>query len=167
MFMPDPKRYLYVYCRSRSQCEAIKRAAKEKRVAVSRFLLSIIEDGLNPDNHATSPETVAEVEALREKVDQMTRDLRDRDMQIDTIRAEKRRLHDTMFGTERGSDIASVDVDLLTTLSQGPVSTRGLLSAMGIDPGDVDQVRTVSRQLEALELTGLVKRSSQGWQWIE
>jgi len=41
-----------------------------------------------------------------------------------------------------------------------------LLSELGIDPGEAELVKAVSRQLEELEGFGLISSTQRGWKWI-
>lgn len=55
-------------------------------------------------------------------------------------------------------------VDLLMT--RGSLDSYEILQALGIDPMESDQVKSISTQLEELERYGPVKADGRGWQWM-
>lgn len=57
-------------------------------------------------------------------------------------------------------------VDLLRT--RGSLDSYEILQALGIDPMESDQVKSISTQLEELERYGPVKikADGRGWQWM-
>jgi len=54
-------------------------------------------------------------------------------------------------------------IDLLR--EGGSYSQEEILAQLNINPSDVDLVKAVDRQLEALEAYGLVEYKGRGWRW--
>jgi hypothetical protein len=62
--------------------------------------------------------------------------------------------------------IRSFDRELISVLKRGGTfNERELLEEIGVDRGDIDLVKAVNRQLEALEDYNLVVFTSKGWRW--
>jgi hypothetical protein len=47
----------------------------------------------------------------------------------------------------------------------GSLTQEQMLASLNIDPSDIDLVKAVSRQLEALEAYGLLDYRGRGWKW--
>ena len=58
------------------------------------------------------------------------------------------------------------DRDLIELLRRcGSYTEEEILTHLNIDPSDVELVKAVDRQLEALEAYGLVEYRGRGWRW--
>jgi len=57
--------------------------------------------------------------------------------------------------------------EIITVLKRGGVfDSHSLLEQLGINPKESDLVKSVSKQLEDLEMYGLVTSAPRGWRWV-
>ncbi len=167
MVKPDRERYIWLYTKSIEDKQRYQALADEAKAPLSKFLLSVIEDALAArDNEQTGPATVKELQTLRAENMKLREDLRLRSMLIDKLEDENRRFQSERWMKEGYDGIRDYDpllIDLLKT--RGPIQPGRLFEALEIEP-NTDRIEAVSRQLEALETSGLITLTARGWKWL-
>jgi len=165
---PDKSRYVWLYLPSKADKERWQGLADEARTPLSKFCISIIEERLSEDEEfKPRREMVKALEELKAENKGLRDDLHLKNIVLERYEAELRRYRGEIFqspGFEGTRRYSKELVDLLK--SKGHVDSYGLLEALGVDPREAEQVRTVSRQLEELEEYGMIRPEGRGWRWI-
>lgn len=168
MGKPDRKRYIWLYCHSVEDKKRYQELADAAEVPLSKYLLGIIDDALaareNPENRVA---TVKEFDFLKEENKKLREDLRLRGMLIERLEAENKRQKEEAFLNPSFIGFRDYDPEIVEAIKNGPIRTPRLLEKLNIDPGDLERIEALSRQLENLEAHGLVERSSNGWMWAK
>ncbi len=169
MVKPDRERYVWLYCHSVEDKKRYHELAEAAGVPLSKYLLGIIDDALaakeDPGNRAA---TVRELDALKEENKELREDLRLRNMLIERLEAENKKHKEAAFLNPSFTGMREYDPEIVNAIKDhGPIQTPRLLERLNIDPGDLNAIEALSRQLENLEAVGLVKRSSNGWMWAK
>ena len=168
MVKPDRERYVWLYCHSVEDKKRYQELADAADVPLSRYLLGIIDDALaareNPENKAA---TVKELDALKEDNKKLREELRLRGMLIERLEAENKKHKEEAFLNPSFTGFREYDPEIVEAIKNGPIRTPRLLEKLNIDPGDLERIEALSRQLENLEAHGLVERSSNGWTWAK
>jgi len=169
MVKPDRERYIWLYCHSVEDKKRYQALADVADAPLSKYLLGIIDDALaareDPGNRAA---TVKELDALKEENKKLREDLRLRGMLIERLETENKKHKEAAFLNPSFSGVREYDPEIIEAIrNHGPIRTPRLLERLNIDPGDLNGIEALSRQLENLEAHGLVERSSNGWMWAK
>jgi hypothetical protein len=169
MVKPDRERYIWLYCHSVEDKKRYQELADVADIPLSKYLLGIIDDALaareDPGNRAA---TVKELDALKEENKTLKEDLRMRRMLIERLEAENKKHKEAAFLNPSFTGMREYDSEIIEAIKNyGPIRTPRLLERLNIDPGDLDRIEALSRQIENLEAHGLVERSSNGWMWAK
>ncbi|MDI9418072.1 MAG: hypothetical protein QM438_10055 [Euryarchaeota archaeon] len=94
-------------------------------------------------------------------------DLRQKEVVLQRYEAELRRYRAEPFQTEAFKGIRTFSKELVDILkARGRVGSYQILELLGINPGEAEAIKAVSKQLEELEKFNLIKADGKGWQWI-
>ena len=157
--MPPQKRMgrvLEISLPSEDVKNKIKEEAKKRGCTASKYILSALDEANRPTRLGTGPDL-----QLREENYRLANDLRGKDLIIAQQEAELRKLRGAAF--LQPSWNADIDSDLLKILKTGPIHDHRLLAALGAS--DTESARAISRQLQILEASGFVSKTSRGWCW--
>lgn len=168
MVKPDRERYVWLYCKSIEDKQRYQALADKAKAPLSKFLLGVIEDALAARaNEPSEPTTAKEIQLLRAENVKLRDDLKLRGLLIDKLQDENRRFQAERWTRENYEGIRDYDPVLIDLLkARGPIQPGRLFEALEIELGDSSRTEAVSRQLEALEISGLITLTTRGWKWL-
>jgi len=148
------------------QAQKYQKLADEAGVPLSKFLISVIEDALV--DKATIPRTKLSqgMKELREENHELREQLRIQSLLVNKFEQEVRQLRQAAFLDEQFEGERNIDSTIAAVLRRGPTHNYRLLEILGVDPKDADRVKAVHKQLEILELHGLITKDRHGWRWL-
>jgi hypothetical protein len=165
---PDRSRYVWLYLPSKADKERWQSLAEKAETPLSTFCISIIEERLAEDEEHRPRGVVAkELESLKAETKALREDLRQKEIVLERYEAELRRYRAEPFQQAAFQGVRPYSHELVTILkARGYVDGYRLLEQLGIKPGEPEATKAVSKQLEELELYGLIKADRKGWRWI-
>jgi vacuolar-type H+-ATPase subunit I/STV1 len=163
------QRAIYVYLSSEGHKERWQRRAEKVGVSISKFVTEHVENSLRqeeePDFKSRS-DLWKENSELKKQVTDLAKKCRLLETVTDKLEHELRRYRSMPFLEENFEGVRNYDKELIEILKSSEiVSDEQILSRLGIACTASDEIRAVSKQLEALEAYGLVKPSPRGWKW--
>jgi predicted DNA-binding protein len=165
------KRAVYVYLPSIEQKERWENYAKECGTSVSKFVVEHVENSLRQEedpSYKSRGELFREVREFKEQFDKVTREKRVLNIALERLEAELRRYRAQPFLEGNFVGIRRYQKELIDTLKNSIViSSDDILSRLGIDFSEHEAVRSISKQLENLEIYGLVRSTPRGWKWVK
>jgi hypothetical protein len=139
--------------------QKIKESAKARGCTTSKYILTILEEASRPPRPASGQD----FQHLQEDNRRLAADLHDAKNRIAQLDAELRKLQNAELLKPEGS--GAINQELLRIIRTGPPQhDYKLLASLGIEPGG-EAARGVARQLQFLEATGFISRTSRGWAW--
>jgi len=167
-YKPDPERYIYLYCSSQEQKKKLEEMARKADAPLSKYLLNIIEEAISREARVAPRDRVSEdMRALEDELQKLRDESRTNEKLLPKYEAENRRLREAAKFADGFEGERQLDAELIAMLQRGPAHDYRLLEILGIDPGDSIQVAAVQKQLQVLELHGLIKKGPRGWQWLK
>jgi predicted transcriptional regulator len=165
-YRPEYNRYVYIYCSSVDQKKKFQELAGKTGTPLSKFLLTVIEEAISQQARAAPRERASEsMRALEEELQKLREESRLNEKLLKKYEAENRRLREVAkFGDDFEGE-RRLDAELITTLQRGPAHDYRLLEILGIEPGDTVQAAAVQKQLQILEMHGLISKGPRGWTW--
>jgi len=163
-------RAVYVYLPSLEMVIDWKRRADKAGVSISKFVAERVEDSIRREEGEKGYLSRLElIERLRAAEDELKK-LRDENRLlrklVDNLEKELKRYRTKPFLEEDFEGVRTFERELVTFLRRGGSYTdEDILANLNIDLSDVDLVKAVSKQLEALENYGLVEFTGKGWKW--
>ena len=137
----------------------IKDAAKARGCTTSKYIVSLFEDATSP----ARPASGQDIQILREENRNLAGFLHEAKRENERLNAELRRINSSEILKPEGS--TQIDEELLILLKAGPaMHDYRLLATLNIEPGS-EAAQAVTRQLQFLEATGFVCKTSRGWSW--
>ncbi|MEM1661110.1 MAG: hypothetical protein QXR17_08265 [Candidatus Bathyarchaeia archaeon] len=163
-------RAVYVYLPSVEMVEDWRRRAERAGVSISRFVVERVEDSIwreeGEEGYLSRAELVKRLRSAEEELKRLRGENRLLKRLVENLDSELKRYRAQPFLQETFEGVRKFDKDLIDLLRKGRSYTQEeILAALNIDPSDVDLVRAVDRQLEALEAYGLVEYKGRGWRW--
>ncbi len=165
---PDRSRYIWVYVASKAQKERWQALADEAKTPLSAWCISIIEERLAEEDGAQPRrKLIKDMETLKAENKTLREDLRQKEIVLQRYEAELRRYRAEPFQADKFQGIRSYSRELVDILkARGHVGSYQILELLGINPGEAEAIKAVSKQLEELEKFNLIKADGKGWQWI-
>lgn len=163
-------RAVYVYLPSLDMVEDWKRRASKAGVSISKFVVERVEDSIRREEGEEGYLSRLQlIERLRKEEDELKR-LREENRLlrrlVDNLDRELKRYRAKPFLEEGFEGVRMFSKELIDLLRKGGTySEKEILANFNIEPTDVDLVKAVSKQLEALESYGLVEFTVKGWKW--
>jgi len=163
-------RAVYVYLPSLEMVVDWKRRADKAGVSISKFVVERVEDSIRREEGEKGYLSRLElIERLRAAEDELKK-LRDENRLlrklVDNLEKELKLYRTKPFLEESFEGVRTFAKELVTFLKRGSsYADEDILANLNIDPSDVDLVKAVSKQLEALENYGLVEFTGKGWKW--
>jgi hypothetical protein len=135
---------------------------------LSAFCISIIEERLAEDDGIIPRREVAkEMVSLKAENNVLRDEMRQKEIVIERYEAELRRYRAEPFLHDDYKGVRPYSEELVKILkARGRVDGYQLLELLSIKPNEADTIKAVSKQLEELELYGIIKADGRGWQWI-
>jgi len=163
-------RAIYVYLPSLEMVEDWKRRAERAGVSVSRFVVERVEDSIRreegDESYLSRAELVKRLRSAEEELKRLREENRLLKRLVENLDNELKRYRAQPSLREAFEGVRRFDRDLIELLRRGGSYTEDeILAHLNIDPSDVELVKAVDRQLEALEAYGLVEYRGRGWRW--
>ena len=164
------QRAIYVYLPSQRMADEWKEKADKAGVSVSKFVVEQVEDSLRneegEEGYRSRLELIQKLASTEEELKTLRQENRLLKKLVENFDRELKQYRTKPFLDEAFSGVRSFDKELITLLrSGGAYSGDDILSHLGISPSDVDLMKAVNQQLEALENYGLVEYVGRGWKW--
>lgn len=168
MVKPDRSRYVWLYLPSKADKERWQALAEKSQTPLSTFCISIIEERLaEEDGFVSHHKAAKELESLKAENKTLREDLRQKEVVLQRYEAELRRYRAEPFQADQFQGIRPYSKELVDILkARGHVGSYQILELLGINPGEAEAIKSVSKQLEELEKFNLIKADGKGWQWI-
>jgi len=163
-------RAIYVYLPSLEMAEDWKRRAERAGVSVSRFVVERVEDSIRreegEEGYLSRAELVKRLRSAEEELKRLREENRLLKRLVENLDNELKRYRAQPFLQETFEGVRRFDRDLIELLRRGGSYTEEeILAHLNIDPSDMELIKAVDRQLEALEAYGLVEYRGRGWRW--
>jgi hypothetical protein len=164
-YRPDYDRYVYIYCSSPEQKKKFQELADQAGAPLSKFLLNIIEGAISEHQARPKVKLSENMKALEEELVRLREEAKTNELLLQRFESENRRLREASKFSDDFEGDRHLDLELISTLQRGPAHDYKLLEMLGIDPQDTVQMASVQKQLQILEMHGLVSKSPRGWAW--
>jgi len=163
-------RAIYVYLPSLEMAEDWRRRAERAGVSVSRFVVERVEDSIRreegEESYLSRAELVKRLRSAEEELKKLREENRLLRRLVENLDNELKRYRAQPFLQETFEGVRRFDRDLIELLRRGGSYTEEeILTHLNIDPSDMELIKAVDRQLEALEAYGLVEYRGRGWRW--
>jgi predicted RNase H-like nuclease (RuvC/YqgF family) len=163
-------RAIYVYLPSLQMVEDWKRRAERAGVSVSRFVVERVEDSIRreegEEGYLSRAELVKRLRSAEEELKKLREENRLLKRLVENLDNELKRYRAQPFLQEAFEGVRRFDRDLIELLRRGGSYTEEeILANLNIDSSDVELVKAVGKQLEALEAYGLVEYRGRSWRW--
>jgi hypothetical protein len=164
------QRAIYVYVPSIEIAEDWKQRATRARTSISKFVIEKVEDSIRRDDGETGSQTRIELITRLSEIEDELKKLRNENRLlrrlVDNLDTELKRFRAKPFLDDEFQGVRRFDKELIDLLKRGEAYTGDeLLTALNIDPSETDLVKAVNKQLEVLEVYGLVEYLGRGWKW--
>jgi hypothetical protein len=163
------QRAIYVYLPSEEHKKRWQQGSERAGVSISKFVIEHVENSLRQEEEPSFKsrgDLWKENSELKKQVTDLAKKCRLLETVTDKLEHELRRYRSMPFLEENFEGVRNYDKELIDILrSSEIVSDEQILSRLGIACTASDEIRAVSKQLEALEACGLVKPSPRGWKW--
>ncbi|VVB65069.1 Uncharacterised protein [uncultured archaeon] len=168
LVLPDKSRYVYLYLPSSEDKTRWEKLAKEAGAPLSKFIIEVVESSLSEDSDfKPRGELVKEIGKLRGENKELRDDLKQKKIVLEKYENELKRYRSEAFVEDEFEGVRKYSRELITALKRGLVlDSYKLLEELGIDPSDSELVKALSKQLEELEMFGLVTSTQRGWRWV-
>ncbi|MFZ3148714.1 MAG: hypothetical protein WA137_06700 [Methanothrix sp.] len=153
-----PGRRVEIRLPSEEEKKKLEEVAKAHGATVPKFILYAIDLASRPARPQSNP---GELQTLREENSQLRRVVGDKELLLSQKESELQKLRGGPF-LHKSWD-TGIDADLLKALRAGPVHDHRLLDILGAT--DPEAIRAISRQLQILETSGFIARTTKGWSW--
>ena len=164
------KRAVYVYLPSLRMVEDWKGRASRAGASISKFVVERVDDSIRreegEEGYLSRLELIERLGKVGEELKKLRGENRLLRRLVDNLDKELKRYRAKPFLEEGFEGTRMFDRELIDVLRRGgSFRDDEILGNLNIDPSDVDLVKAVSRQLEALEGYSLVEFTGKGWKW--
>lgn len=165
------KRSIRVYLPDMAMVGEWKALAKENKQSISKFVIERVEDSIR-NNGEGARHSRKDLIDRNINLEQINRELR-KDMEIKTkayeaLENELQTLRVQPFLNPMAEGMRRLSKDLIELFTtRKRVSYDELLPALGIKPMDIELVKGINTQIEALTHYGLIKSDLKGWRWLK
>jgi hypothetical protein len=168
--MPGPQyrgRIIQLVCPSLQHAKKYQALAEKAGAPLSKFLLSVIEDGLAEKILIPKPRFSQDSRELLEENHKLRDEIRLMNLLQEKYERELRKAQQAAFLDENFEGERVLDVRIIEALTRGPLHDFRLLEVLSIGQDEKDQIQAVQRHLEILEMHGFIKKGGRGWQWLK
>lgn len=134
----------------------------------SELVRNAVENFINPLEGASSTRELREqVEKQEVRIRELEGEIEIRNSAIETYRRRMKTMEEAQF-IRKGGGTAHMSKKLVGTLRQDARqwSEQELFMEMGIEQGDMERMKAMSKQLQLLEEFGLLENRRGRWTWI-
>jgi hypothetical protein len=167
--MPDPKykgRCIQLVTPSLDQAKRYEKLAEKAGTPLSKYLLSIIEEALADRSESPHAKISESMRAIAEENRKLKEDNRILSLLVEKYEKESKQREQAAFLDDGFQGERQISFEIAAVLRRGATHDYQLLEALGIGPEDKELIRAVHKQLEVLELHGLITKEKGGWKWI-
>jgi translation initiation factor 2B subunit (eIF-2B alpha/beta/delta family) len=163
-------RAIYVYLPSFEMAEDWKQRAEKGGVSISKFVIERVEESVGreegEESYVSRSELIRKLRDAEEELKKVRNENRLLKKLAENLDNELRRYRAQPFLEESFEGVRKFDRDMVELLRKGGSYTQDeILAHLNIDSSDSNLVKTVSKQLEALEGYGLLEYKGRGWRW--
>ncbi len=168
MVKPDKSRYVWLYLPSKADKERWQALADKAKAPLSTFCISIIEERLSEEqDFKPRSKLTKENDTLKAENKALRDDIRQKAIVLERYEADLKKYRSQSFLNEDYAGTRRYNKEIVDLLkSRGHADSYKILEALGIDPGESELIKAVSRQLEELESYGFIKAEGRTWKWI-
>jgi len=164
------KRSIYVYLPSLEMVDEWKQKAEKTGTSISKFVIERVEDSIRreegEEGYISRLELIEKLGKQEDELKKLREDNRLLRKLVDNLDKELKRYRAQPFLEEEYQGIRSFDKELIQLLKKGEqLGDEEILAQLNIEPSDVEMVKAVSNQLNALESYGLLEFKGRGWKW--
>lgn len=157
-----------VYLDTLERKERWTELAAEADESLSKFVQKCVEYAIEkggPD-FADLGEDSKQIQELRQTVDELRKDVKQKEIVIEKQESELRRHRAEPFLEEDFEGTRQYERELIDILQDADrITGDELLSRLDIEPSETDVVKGIDNQLQRLEEYGLVRNTPKGWVW--
>lgn len=146
-----------------------KQAALEKGVSLSRFVVEYVENQLHEDeSYASRSDMQNRIDLLEEENVEFRRKRNHLEIVVDKLQEELQVYRMQPFLDEQFQGIRQFEQKLIDVLKlKKSVRDDVIFREVGIKPTDSEGMKSLQRQLLLLERYGIIKKTMEGWSWIQ
>ncbi|RLI76797.1 hypothetical protein DRP04_12305 [Archaeoglobales archaeon] len=164
------KRTVYIYLPTEEMVEDWKKRAEKSGCSLSKFIIERVEDSIRKEedgSYLTRLELINRIKKLEDENRKLREENKTLKLALQNLENELRRYRARPFLEEDFEGIRSFDRDLIELLrgAKRPVTDDEILAGLNIKPTEVELIKAISKQLERLEMYGLVEFTGRGWVW--
>lgn len=166
------KRRVGVYPNSWEQRERWEKEAKKHNIPLSKYLVYVIENGIQESSLNLEKENVTlkkNISSSNEEIKESKRELARVKKLLSIQEEELEEYRNRVFADKTFTGVRTFNVDMINILrsSSRAITNEGLLDKLDITPDEINSIKAISNQLEALQEYGLVKYTNKGWKWVK
>jgi len=140
--------------------------AEKAGVTLSKYLIGVIDEALVERSESPRTRISESMLALKEENHKLKEENRIMGLLVEKYENETRHREQATFLDEGFQGERQISSEIVAVLRRGATHDYQLLEALGIGVQDTDNIRAVHKQLEVLELHGMITKDRKGWKWI-
>lgn len=161
------KKSILVTFPTAKECREWQDAAAKTGLPYSKYLLEMARRGRAAETSRPGPEAAADLAAIRAENTRLLASVAELRALYERAEADVFALRYRAFGGPLvGSQQPSEKLVELLRSSVRPMPSEDLLRALSISPQDLEAMRILKGQLEALQSFGLLQETPMGWRWV-
>jgi hypothetical protein len=164
------ERAIYVYLPSQEMVRDWKKLAGKSGVSISKFVQEHVENSLaqeKEEQFIPRAKLLKQVESLEEENSKLRTDNQMLRRAYKRLDQELKHYRAKPFLEAEFKGAGAYPKELIKVLKERKqVGNQELLDLLGVDPGDSEGAKAISKQIESLEAYGLVEITPRGWRWI-
>jgi hypothetical protein len=177
--VPDKQRRIFLYCRSKEEKIRYTRLSEEAGASLNQFLLNCIENGLNPPAQPVSNDVVA----LSEELNKTRDELRIARILIERYQGELQKAKEAAPSLQINRDLLELfrrarkpltEEEICYELTSPKIEYFMLAEeesrmveskSISWNKIQITDIESIAKQLETLEMMGLISKFANGWAW--
>jgi len=164
------ERAVYVYLPSLKMVEDWKQRAEKGGVSISKFVIERVEDSVRreegEEGYVGRADLIKKLRDAEEELGKFRSENRLLKKLAENLDNELRRFRAQPFLEKEFEGVRRFDKDLIDLFRKGGSFTQEqVLAHLNVDSSEIELVKAVGRQLEALEGYGLLEYRGRGWKW--
>ena len=162
------ERRVDVYLDTFDRKERWTQYAEEAGESLSKFVQKAVEYTMQQGglDYEELGERSEKIHALEEEIRSLRKDISQKDIVIEKLEADLEQHQVRPFLDESYEGTRRYNRELVEILQEGGLKpTEELLRRLDVRPTETDRMQAIDRQLEQLEVYGLVTHTANGWRW--